>query len=77
MDCHLLHYKGPAVIGETSSSVPLPTGKKLNKQKNKKNIIANTSISVSVVSDITADTLLLLAFNGCLFTIVKSSPRVV
>ena len=31
VDCHLLHYKGPVVIGETCSSVPLPSGKKLNK----------------------------------------------
>ena len=33
MDCQLLYYKGPAVIGETCSSVPLPTGKKLNKSE--------------------------------------------
>ena len=31
VDCHLLSYRGPAVIGETCISVPLPTGKKLNK----------------------------------------------
>ena len=31
MDCHLLPYKGPVVIGETCSSVPLPTREKLNK----------------------------------------------
>ena len=31
VDCHLLPYKEPTVIGETCSSVPLPSGKKLNK----------------------------------------------